>query len=143
MKRFFSFLAGICFFTLIASADDRPVTYEQLPAPAKTFINEYYSGVKVSFVSKDDDFVRPDYSVMLSNGVKLEFRSSGALKSVSCSKGIDASIIPEPIRDYVNLHYPGTGYVEYEVGRRTYEVVLANRLELKFNSNFNLIELDD
>lgn len=143
MKKLAIILAVLCAFALVASADDRPVTYEQLPAPAKTFINEYYSGVKVSFVSKDDDFVRPDYSVMLSNGVKLEFASSGALKKISCSKGIDASIIPEPIRDYVGRHYPGAGYVEYEIGRRSYEIVLTNRMELKFNSNFNLIEIDD
>ena len=47
------------------------------------------------------------------------------------------------IRDYVRRNYPDAAYVSYEIDRNSYEVTLSNRLELKFNSRFALVEIDD
>ena len=47
------------------------------------------------------------------------------------------------IKDYVKMHYPDAFFVEYEIGRKSYEVKLSNRLEIKFNRSFNVIEIDD
>ena len=52
-------------------------------------------------------------------------------------------MVPVQIREYVERHYPNAVLVEYEVGRRNYEVTLSNRMELKFNSEFNVVEIDD
>ena len=52
-------------------------------------------------------------------------------------------VVPVQIADYVKTQYPDSVIKEYEVGKSTYEVKLSNRLELKFNSNFILIEIDD
>lgn len=142
MKRIATFLIGIAALAAMASAEDRPVTYEQLPAPAKVYIESNFSGEKVSFATKDDDIFYPDYTVMLMDGTKLEFTNSGKLKSVSSKKGISPDLVPVTIREYVSAHYPDAGYLDYEVGRRTYEVKLTNRMELKFNSNFHIIEVD-
>ena len=57
--------------------------------------------------------------------------------------GIPAEIIPMQIRDYVRRNYPDAAYVSYEIDRNSYEVTLSNRLELKFNSRFALVEIDD
>lgn len=142
MKRIIMFIVSLAAFAAVASAEDKPVTYEQLPAPAKVYLESNFPGVKMSFASKDDDFFRPDYTVMLTDGTKLEFSYSGGLKQVSSSKGLSPDLIPVSIRDYVQAHYPGAGYVEYEIGKKTYEVKLNNRMELKFNRNFTIIEVD-
>ena len=108
MKRIFTFLVCLSAFFVIASADDRPVTFEQLPAEAKSFINDNYKGVKIIYSTKDDDFFRPDYNVMLTNGILLEFNYSGSLKKIEAKKGsISKSLIPEGIKDVVEQHYPG------------------------------------
>lgn len=144
MKRIIALIIGT--FTVVvavAACDDRPIGFEQLPGPAKTFIKTYFPEYEVSYAVEDDDVIRPDYEVMLVNGVKMEFNHSGALHKIECSKGIAPEIIPAQIRDYVQKHYPGAGYTEYEVDRKSYEVKLTNRMEIKFNSNFHVLEIDD
>lgn len=141
-----SILAALVFAASFsfASADDRPVTYSQLPAVAQTFINSNFPGAKVSYAMMDDDFIRPDYKVVLDNGIKVQFDNDGRLENIESRQAeIPKDIIPVQIRDYVRLHYPDAAFIEYEIGRRTYDVKLSNRLELKFNRNFNLVEMDD
>lgn len=137
-------LAVVLASLTIVRADDRPVTFAQLPQAAQAFINNNYSGDKVSFATVDDDFFRPDYQVVLVSGVRLQFENDGRLESIKTKNGnIPAGIIPVQIMDAVKVYYPDAKILEYEVGRRTYEVKLSNRLELKFDSRFNVIELDD
>jgi len=143
MKKIFA-IAAIALATIqIIKADDRPVTFNQLPAAAQAFINTNYPGEKISYATVDDDFVRPDYNVMLANGVKVKFENSGALEKIESRAGVPEGLIPVQIKDYVKMHYPDAVVVEYEIGRKSYEVKLSNRLEVKFNRNFNVIEIDD
>ena len=143
MKSLFALLVGLAAFAATLSADDRPISFDKLPSPAKVYIQTNFPGEKVSFVSKDDDVVHPGYMVIMMNGIKMEFTHNGALSEVSSSNGIPETLIPTSIRDYVQAHYPGAGYVEFEIGKRTYEVKLTNRMDLKFNNNFHLIAVDD
>lgn len=124
-------------------ADDKPVDYNKLPKAARDFITANYPGEKVSYALVDDDISRPDYSVMLANGVLVHFEHNGALEKIESEAGIAEDLIPFQIRDYVKMHYPDAIFVEYEIGKKSYEVKLSNRLEIKFNKNFNVIEVDD
>ena len=144
MKNIFATLFISLAFITLAKADDKPATYDQLPAAAKTFIAENYSADQISYITVDDDIILPDYTVMLQGGVKIEFENNGSLSKISSSQnGIPAEIIPMQIRDYVRRNYPDAAYVSYEIDRNSYEVTLSNRLELKFNSRFALVEIDD
>ena len=143
MKKIFAVAAIVLASLQIVKADDRPVTFSQLPVPAQTFINTNYPDEKISYATKDDDFILPDYNVMLANGVKIQFEHSGALEKIESRTGIPMELIPFQSRDYVKMHYPDAIFVEYEIGKKSYEVKLSNRLELKFNRNFNVIEIDD
>ncbi len=128
----------------IAMADDRPVSTDQLPKAAITFIDTNFPDDKVAFATKDDDLIRPDYQVVLAGGVMLKFDNSGNLEEIeSRGKEIPEGIIPLQIVEMVKGHYPDVMIVGYEVGKRTYEVKLSNRIELKLDKNFNVIEVDD
>ncbi len=143
MKRIFTLIAiSIASFS-IAKADDRPVTFEKLPAAAQNFITTNFPTEKISYATVDDDFIRPDYSVMLANGTKIQFQHNGSLESVESRMGIPEALVPVQLKDYVKLHYPDAVITGYEIGRHSYEIKLSNRLELKFNRNFNIIEIDD
>lgn len=125
-------------------ADDRPVTFTQLPVAAQQFINTNYPGDKVSFATVDDDIIRPEYQVVLASGVMLQFENDGRLEKIESRKGeMPSGLIPVQIIEVVKIHYPDAKIISYEVGKRTYEVKLSNRMELKFNSSFNIIEVDD
>jgi hypothetical protein len=143
MKKIIALTIGIFACTVMASCHEKPVTFEQLPIAAKTYINTNFPGDKVAIAVVDDDLIRPDYEVRLASGMELKFNNSGALEKVACRNGIPADLIPESIREYVSSYYPEAGYREYEIGRRTYEVTLTNGLELKFNSVFRIVEVDD
>lgn len=143
MKKIFA-IAAIALASLqIISADDRPVTFNQLPAAAQAFINTNYAGEKISYATVDDDLILPDYNVMLANGVKIQFEHNGALEKIESRAGIPSDLVPVQIRDYVQLHYPDAIFTSYEIGRKSYEVKLSNRMEIKFNRNFHVIEIDD
>lgn len=136
-------MISLAAFAAALSADDRPMAFEKLPVAAKEYIQTNFPGEKTTMVTKDDDLIFADYTVMLSNGIKLEFEHSGTLTQISSPNGIPAELVPVSIRNYVQAHYPDAGYLDFEIGKRTYEVKLTNRMELKFNNNFHIIEIDD
>ena len=128
----------------LAKADDKPVTVDQLPQEARTFLNVNFPDDKISFATKDDDLIRPDYQVVLASGVMVKFNNAGNLEEIeSRGREIPDGIIPIQIVEMVKGHYPDVMITGYEVGRRTYEVKLSNRIELKLDRNFNVIEIDD
>lgn len=144
MKKILVLALALIAFAAVSNADDRPVTADQLPAAAKTFIKSYYPDEKISFVTKDDDLIRPDFNVVLSNGVRIDFDNSGSLDKIEVGKTMMPSdIVPVQISDYVSAHFPEVRITEYEVGRRTFEVKLSNGMDLKFNTRYALIEIDD
>lgn len=142
MKKFF---ATLLFSVVVISVyADRPVTVERLPAAAREFIVSNYPSDNISYAIVDDDIVRPDYTVVLVSGARIEFNNHGALKSIEDRRnGISRSLLPVQIADYVNRHYPDASFIKYEIDRRGYDVTLSNRLELKFNRHYNVVEVDD
>lgn len=144
MKQLFTIITIFVLSLSCAKADDKPTSFHLLPAAAQTFVNTNYSDVKVLYITVDDDLIRPDYKVALVNGVEIQFNYNGNLEKIEAKKtGVPENIIPVQIMTYVRNHYPDAFVTEYEIDVRHYEVKLSNRLELTFNKNFNVIELDD
>ncbi len=143
MKKIFTFVAIAIASISIAKADDRPVTFDRLPAAAQSFISSNFPAEKISYATVDDDFIMPDYTVMLANGTRIQFKNNGSLEAIESRAGIPLELVPVQLKDYAALHYPDAVIIGYEIGKKTYEIKLSNRLELKFNRNFNLIEIDD
>ena len=144
MKRILVAIICLMAIVCISKADDKPIKFERMPAAAQKFVKTNFAESKVVFVTKDDDFVAPDYEVVLDNGTVLQFSSSGVLEKIEAFKeGVPVSLIPKKIQEYVSNNYQGVFYREYEIDRGKYEVKLSNGLELTFNNAFTLIEIDD
>ena len=147
MKKLFALFFALSLVPLLACekyGEDKPVDFKKLPVPAQTFVNTNYPDVTVSYVTRDDDIIRPDYTVGLVNGVKIDFDNGGALEKIETLNGeIPEGVIPVQIVDYVKAKYPDTKILEYDVEKYSYEVKLSNRLELKFNTRFALVEIGD
>lgn len=125
-------------------ADDRPVMLSQLPEAAQAFINKYYPNDKVSFATVDDDLIAPDYQVALVSGVMMQFSHKGKLEKIESRNGsIPEGIIPIQIIQAVKGFYPDASILGYEVDWNSHEVKLSNRLELKFNNKYKVVDLDD
>lgn len=129
----------------VACADnDRPITVNQLPAKAQQFIATYFSDQKVSFAKEEHDFLEVTYEVLFANSIKVEFAKNGEWKEVNCKYSVvPDGIVPAQIVTYVKSNFPDVRIVSIERGRRDIEVSLTNNLELTFDLDYNIIDIDD
>lgn len=131
-------------FVGVAMGDNKPITLDRLPHKAQTFLKQHFPDCKATFVTQDDDLIAKDYEVMLENGVKIDFASSGEWQDVEVRQGsVPAAIIPADIASYVKQRYSTERITRIERDRYTWEVELSNGLELKFDKYFRLIDIDD
>lgn len=141
------FLAASMLLLSVTSAradHDRPVQFDQLPAQAQEFIRTYFPDEKVSFAKEERDFMEVRYEVMFTNSIKVEFYKDGRWKEIDCKYSVlPEGIVPEQIVTYVNSNFPGVKIHAIDRDRRDIEVELTNGLELTFDLNYNLIDMDD
>lgn len=144
-KILFVFAAFLLIGVSVAKADnDKVINKNQLPAQAQQFINEHFANVKLSYAKLERDFLERSYEVLLTDGTKLEFSSKGAWLEVDCKYGeVPAAVIPAPIKNYIKENYPGERVLKIERDRSNYELKLSNRLELTFDKDFRIIDIDD
>lgn len=123
--------------------DDKPIAAENLPASIKTFISTHFPDTKVAYAKTENDDMKKSYEVVLTNSVKLEFNKKGEWKNVDCERGaVPQAIVPEQIRAKVNELYPQAVITSIDRDRHDYEVELNNDIDLKFNLQFQLLEID-
>lgn len=146
MKKIMFIAVSVLFLSVTAAhADnDRPIQFNQLPAAAQEFINTYFSDQKVSFAKEERDFMEVRYEVMFTNSIKIEFYKDGQWKEVDCKYSVlPDGVVPEQIETYVDTNFPGVHIHSIDRDRRDVEVSLTNGLELTFDLNYNLIDMDD
>lgn len=135
------FSVGI--FSAIAN-NDKVINKSQLPAQAQQFLSEHFAGIEITYAKEEWEILKHSYEVRLADGTKIEFTSKGAWDEVECRFGeVPAAIIPQAIKEYINKNYPDSKVIYIEKDRNDYEVKLSNRLELKFDKDFNLYDIDD
>lgn len=138
------FVAIFALQTTVRADDDRPITVTQLPAKAQQLIKQYFANEKIALTKEDKDFFSTSYEVLFTNGNKLEFNGSGEWSELDCKRTqVPAALIPQQIATYVKQNYPKATILKIERGSSDYDVKLDNRLELTFNKQFQLIDIDD
>lgn len=147
MKRLTIILAPlfVALSVLPASAgNDRIITVGELPAASQQFISTCFKEVEVSYAKVDEEWFDKEYKVVFVDGSKVEFVRSGAWKEIDCKYGeVPAGVVPAPIRDCVATRFSDRRIVSIERDRRSYDVKLDNGLDLEFDSDFRLIDIDD
>ena len=137
----------VCLFTLqtVARADDdKPIQVTQMPQPVQQFIKQHFADSKVALAKMESDFFYKSYEVIFTNGNKVEFGKNGNWEEVNCKyTSVPTAIIPTTIQKYVTTNYPDTRVLKIERDKKEYEVQLSNRVELKFDLKFNLIDIDN
>lgn len=142
MKKIFSFL--MLAFSVLLVAQNKPITFQQLPKNSQQFITTYFGVKNISTVILDEDFLKKEYEVMLKNGTKIEFKSDGNWKEVKNEYAkIITAFIPKKILIYVQKSFPNTGIKKIEKDRFSYEVELINDIDLEFDSKGNFVKFDD
>ena len=146
MKKILLILVAVFSVGILAAVadNDKLINKSQLPKPAQEFIDAHFAGIDLLYAKEDCNILFSSYEVRLANGVKLEFSSKGNWEEVDCQQGaVPAAIVPQPIKEYIEKSYAGESIFAIEKNRNDYEVKLSNRLELKFDKDFNLYDIDD
>jgi hypothetical protein len=115
-----------------------------LPATAQRLLSSEFSAKQISFIKAERDFLTLDYDVVFSDGSAIEFNSKGQWEEVNCRLGdVPPGLVPEAISQYLAANYPSEHIQQIERQRRGYEVKLTNGLELEFDKQLRLRDVDD
>ena len=115
------------------------------PTPAiQQFVKTYFPETTILYTQFDDG----EYEVILSDGTEIDFTRKGEWKSIDCKHSniytsIPDALIPMEIANYVKSSFPDESIIKIDKDRRDWEIELSNRLEIKFDKKFNVLEFDD
>ncbi len=128
----------------IISCKESIVSIEKVPSAAKSFIEESFPGKSVSYVKKDSKLIGTTYEIVLQDGTEIEFDSKGEWDKVDCKRtAVPPAIVPTVISDYIETSYAGQIIVKIDKEPNGFEIELGNDLELRFDKNGKLIDVDD
>ena len=135
----------VLFAVNFATAKDVQIQFSELPQKAQTYVRTHFSESNVASVWKDTEMLLvEDYTVVLSNGLEIDFYPNGDWKEVK-SRGteIPSKIIPGGISQYVSQNYNGQRIKELKKKRYGYKVELSGDIDLEFSQNEKFLRIDD
>lgn len=143
MKKLILLLASVfCIQTAVAD-NDRPIAFEQLPTAAQQFVKQHFPDAKVAFSKVERKLFGSTYEVVFINGDNLEFDKKGEWTEIVCKHyTVPDAVIPAQIKQFVSTNYPEARFLEIERDQYSYEVKLSNFWEIKFDRQFNVIDMD-
>lgn len=138
----------LCTSLFSAFADknnDRPITFAELPQAAQIFLNTHFSDLTVAFVVEETKFLGKEYEVVYTDRTEVDFNGSGEWENVERKySAVPDAIVPQAILDFVAASQFSNMYIRaIERNAYTWEIELANGLEIKFDKNFKVIGYDD
>ena len=131
------------FFAAAAPDHDYAISFDQLPAVSRTFVNTHFAGIAVAYCMRDSH----SYEARLSDGSEIEFNLDGSWKEVDCKyKELPKTVtdlLPKTVQSYIKSNYPTAVITKIDVKFRGYELELNNGLDVEFDSAGNFIRIDD
>lgn len=114
----------------------------KLPQAALQTINTNLPGRKIAIAKVESELFSKSYTVIFTNGEKIEFDGRGRWTEVKCKRSaVPASLVPAQIAQYIRANYPDCRILEIERDDE-YEVKLSNHVEVTFNKKFEVIDID-
>lgn len=114
----------------------------KLPQAALQTINTHLPGRKIAIAKVESELFSKSYTVIFTNGEKIEFDGRGRWTEVKCKRSaVPASLVPAQIAQYIRANYPDCRILEIERDDE-YEVKLSNHVEVTFNKKFEIIDID-
>ena len=123
---------------------ERPITLDKLPAAAQEFLAANFKDLTLAYAVEDPKFIGSEYEVIYTDRTEVDFESNGEWSSVERKyAAVPAAIVPVQIADYVEKSFAGESIRKIDRDKYTWEVELSNGLEIKFDRNFQVIDIDD
>lgn len=144
MKRT-SFLLLALTFVLQTSTwpwSDKVITSDQLPRTARAVLKKHFPNPVL--IKHDREVMYSTYDVVFANGNTVEFDSSGNWTKIDCQRErVPEALIPKAILATVRQRWPLAHIVQIERDRFGYDIELSNGLDIEFDKQFKIREVDD
>ena len=121
---------------IVKNDKDVEVSIDNVPQVAKDLLVKYFPGKEATRVTTDND----DFTIYFKSGEKVEFNKQGEWKEFKCMAGVPAGVIPQQIKSQAG---DATITKLERVTTGGYEIELNNGKEIKFNQNFQVVEVDN
>ena len=137
----------ILIFTLLLVAtacSDQSVAPTQVPQQVQAFVKQNFPNKNISYAERDLEWFWYKYDVVLTDGTMISFDTDNVWDKIECGMNpVPAALVPAPVAAYVKTNFPAVAITKVDKEHYGYEVDLANGLELKFNKQGALMEMDD
>ena len=132
--------------TLQASAYipcDEPITFEELPQVAQTFIKDTFNNLTVTRASYNSTSSEKIYEVAFSDNTLITFDEVGNWTEINRNDAeIPVLLIPEPILEWLSIHNFGLSVSRIKKAENHICLELFNNETLTFDSEYQLIETE-
>ena len=110
-----------------------------------TFVSTYFPQTSIQYARQDGN----EIEVKLADKTEIDFYLNFDWKQIDCEKSlvyssVPTELVPAQITAYVNANFPGKVIETIEKKHNGgWEIELSNGLEITFDANFNVTEIDD
>ena len=107
------------------------------------FVSTYFPQTSIRTARLDGD----EIDVKLNDGTDIDFYLSFEWQSIDCDESniytsVPTELVPTQITDYVTTNFPNNHIDQIEKEGSRWSIELNNGIEITFDSNFNVIEID-
>ena len=125
------------------TGDYKAIPVDRLPAVALQTIKAHMAGRKVAIAKVKSGLFSKEYTVIFTNGEKIEFDGHGRWTEIKCKRtAVPATLIPPQITRYIRANYPECKILEIEKDDGETEVTLSNHIEVSFNQRYEVIDIE-
>lgn len=130
---------------LMTGCSDKPVLPAELPAQITAFIQQNFPGQAITFAKKDLELTGWQYDVVLADGTQIDFDTDDMWDMIQSpmTNPVPVNLIPAPIVAHLQANFPDAMILKIDKEKYGYEIELANGLELKYNQQGALMDMDD
>lgn len=149
-------LAAAVAFAMLQAAADGPkhwrhkemaLPFDQLPQATQDYVNTNFAGKSVQMVWLYTDLYNRDYKVFFADGDYIKFDEAGQWEEIRCEAAgeVPSSCIPEQITSFSKQFFPQAKIVEikYKDDGKRIKVKLKPKIELEFDAQYNIVDIDD
>ena len=143
MIRKIIFAAGAVFLFSGAFAQEKVISGDKIPSEIYDFVNKNFPDSKIVRVEHDRDLTESTYEVDLDNRTEITFSADKKPIEVDSETALPKDLIPVEISNYVTETYPDAFINGWEKEGKNHQIELSNGVDLVFDDENNLVEMDD